>query len=263
MDNQNELVFQAQDGKKESLEKLLFDYGYRQNEPWTMFLGKYLSLLKYGKINLRDKDTRRFLQLYIKDEEIRRKLRYHYQDYRTTIVSQETANYLQEKCSIIPEEDLKQHLVLLFIESVMKFKVVKKDVDFNGYLYNTYRFRVFEYFRVFVFKRDMLLQPLRLISDVDIPEEQKELEPQEAWLDRFYASELDNDRLGIFWINGRCGSLFQELTPFERTVLRDRYFLKKTDGQIAEEYGYHINTIYKRRHAAIEKLKKKKEETLD
>lgn len=258
---QLEWVKKAQLGKKEYLEKLLEAYGYRDSE-WTSFLGKYLDILLYGKINLKDKDTRRFLQLYMKDPLLRSKLNYRYRDYVGELAGQEVATYLQNKVEIIEEEDLKQQLVLIFIESVMRYKQVKKNIGFNGYLYNIFRFRVYELLRVNVFKNETLLKVDYRDEFEDVEDPRAKIQPTEAWLDRFYASELNRDELGIFWINGRCGTPFKRLTTFERTLLRDRYLHKKTDGEIAKEYGYHINTIYNRRHKAIQKLEENIKETL-
>lgn len=249
-------VKEAQNGDQESLNQLLIAYGYRKEE-WTSFLGKYLDIFLYGKVDLQDKDTRRFLQLYIKDKNIRQKLTYHYRDYVGQLAGQEMATYLQNKTSFLEIEDLKQSLVLLFIESVMRFEHVKKQVGFNGYLYNSFRFRVYEYLRQNVFKNETSLKIEHKEEYTDSIDESSSIEPQEEWFDRFYASEVNRDNLGIFWINGRCAEVFQPLTTFERTLLRDRYLLKQTDGEIAKKYGYHINTIYKRRHKAIKKLKEK------
>lgn len=259
--NIDELVFSAQAGNQEDTEILLRLYGWHESEP-THFIGKYYDLLLYGKINLRDKDTRRFLQLYMKEKHLREKLTYHYQDYVGALAAQEAADYLQNKATVLERDELLQELLLLFLETVHAYKKQDKQIDFSGYLYNSYRYKVFHYLRKKVFKFDVLQDAERIdYVDEEIEDPKANIEPQESWFDRFYASDLKRDDLGIFWINGRCGSLFEDLSVFERTVLRDRYFYKQTDGEIAKRYGYHINTIYNRRHRALEKLTNKKRES--
>lgn len=263
MSKHTDLVLLAQEGSNEAMETLLFDYGYRSDTPWTAYLAKYLDIFLYGKINLRDKDTRRFLQLYIKEPDKRNLLRNRYQKYEGVMLAQNVANYLQRKTEHLEEDDLKQELLLAFIECVNRFEVVNQKITFSGYLYNAYRFKVFEILRVNVFKYETLIHPEIKEPLTDIHDERKDIEPKEWWFDRFYAADIERDELGLFWINGRCSELFSSLTTFERLILRDRYFYKKTDGEFAKEYGYHINTIFKNRHLAIQKLEKKKRETLE
>ena len=255
----SEWVEEAQSGNEEANCFLLEKYGYRKEGVPTGYLGKYYRLLVYGRIDLRDKDTRRFLQLYMPDKEDRNKLTRHYQDYRTTLQAQEVANYLQNKVSLFPKEDLLQELVLLFLECVNRYQKKTDTIDFSGYLYNSYRFKVYAFLRKRVFKYEWLHHPELCLLEDDIEDESATIEVQEAWFDRFYAADLKRNDLGIFWINGRCGSLFEPLSVFERMVLRDHDFYGLTDGTIAKRYGYHINTIYKRRHVALEKLKKERE----
>lgn len=262
MSKHTQLVLKAQEGNSQAMDKLLFDYGYRQDAPWEAYLGKYLDLLLYGKISLKDKDTRRFLQLYIKEPTKRNLLKNRYQNYLGIMAGQDVANYLQSKSQIMDTEDLKQELVLSFVQSIQRFEPIKKDITFSGYLYNSYRFRVYEILRVNVFKNEVLIHPDKKREEEDFHDPRQDIEPQEWWFDRFYAAEIDRDDLGIFWLNGRCGELFKPLTTFERMLIRDVYFLGKTDGEFAEEYGYHINTVFKNRHKAINKLIKKKKETL-
>ena len=250
----NELVFKAQSGDGDSTLLLLKEFGYRADGDWELFLGKYFNLLWYGKANLKDKDTRRFLQLYISNKDIREKLVYHYQDYVGQLAGQQAADYLQEKVSCVAKEDLKQALVELFLESVMKYKQTSNKIDFAGYLYNSYRYKVYHYLKKTVFRYDVLQHP-SVESFTETVDPDSLIEPQEWWFDRFYASEIKRDDLGLFWINGRCSALFEPLSVFERMVLRDHYFYRLTDKEIASRYGYHINTIHNRRHRAVTHLK--------
>lgn len=253
-----EWVEEAQNGNEEANGVLLEKYGFRKDGPPIGYLGKYYRLLVYGKIDLRDKDTRRFLQLYIPETAVRKKLTNRFQDYQTTLYAQQTADYLSEKSKLLTRADLQQELVLAFLELVSRY-VPKPHVSFEGYIYNTYRFKVYEVLRKCIFKYEAMHNPELLFLD-EFEDTTAVIEPQEAWFDRFYASELKREDLGIFWINGRCGALFQDLTVFERMIVRDHDFYGYSDEAIAEKYGYHRNTILKARHRAIGKIKKKREQ---
>lgn len=250
----SEWAEEAQNGNQEATCLLLEKYGFRKDSAPVGYLGKYYRLLVYGKIDLRDKDTRRFLQLYIPEVDVRRKLTNRFQDYQTTLYAQQTADYLSEKSKLLPLDDLQQELICAFLELVHRY-TPKPHVSFEGYIYNTYRFKVYEILRKYVFKYEAFHNPELLYLD-EFEDKRSIIKPQEAWFDRFYASELNREELGIFWINGRCGSLFKPLSVFERIVIRDHEFYGLTDGEIAKRYGYHINTVYKTRHRAMQKLKR-------
>ncbi len=251
----DEWVFRAQAGDSEASLYLLESFGWRAEGPFQLFLGKYERLLRFGRIDLRDKDTRRFLQLYASNASLKAKLALHYQDYAASMYAQSLADYLQEKAGTLDPEELRQELALIFLELVQCYRKQKKQVDFSGYLYNVFRFRVYAFLDKRLFRFDGLHHPL-LCPEEEIIDEASEIIVSEAWFDRFYASEMDREELGLFWINGRCGSLFKPLSVFERIVLRDHDFHGLSDKAIAKRYGFHINTIHKTRHRAMQKLKR-------
>lgn len=247
----DELVQLAQNGESAATTELLIRY--------QDYINKFYKLLRYGRIDLKDKDTRRFLQLYMKNKEERDGLINRNQPSRSRHVAYGIATYLQETCETIEKDDLKQDLTTLFIDCIMRYK--KKNRLFVSYIKNYYRYRVEWYLRRH-FKYDWMNHPHKeSIGDEveEVGDEASEISIKDEWFDRFLANALRRDVLDLFWVNGRCGALFQDLTVFERTIIRDRYHLKLTDGDIAEKYGYHINSIWLKRQAAIKKLKEKRE----
>lgn len=231
-------------------------------ERYDGYINTYYGLLRYGRVDLKNKDQRRFLQLYIKDSVLRKGLVNRHQPKESRHEAYRTATYLQRQCEQIDKEDLKQDLKMLFIECVMRYE--HSNRLFISYVKNYYRFRVEWYLRR-VFKYDWLNHPNKNLIGYEVnqlSDDAVDVDVREEWFDRFLANALRRDRLDLFWINGRCSALFKDLTVFERTILRDRYHLKLTDGEIAKQYGYHINSIWKKRQKAIDKLDKKRRESL-
>lgn len=219
---------------------------------YQTYINKFYGLLRFGRVDLKDKDTRRFLQLYIKDPQLRQGLRNRHQPSNSRHEAYKTASYLQFKCQGIPREDLKQELTVLFIDCVMRYKQTNRL--FVSYIKNYYRYRV-QWFLRRVFKYDWLNHPhVCSLNDEELAGDGP-IEIKDEWFDRFLANALKRDTLDFFWVNGRCSDAFKCLTVFERTILRDRYHLNLTDGDIAHQYGYHINSIWKKRQKAINKLK--------
>lgn len=247
-------VKQAQEGDQTQILSLLIDFGYRKKGRWSGLLGKYDKLLWHGRVDFRNKDTRRFLQLYLADASIRRNLTWRYQDYKTTMKTQSMANYIQNNVQRhYAREELRQELVLLFIECLHKYEE-QPHITFGGYLNNVFRYRVYNLLQKTVFKQD----PLSFSDSLN--EDEVSLDLNHLALERLFSPlqhrEFDKDELGFFWINGLCSPIFKELTPFDRTILLSRYEKKETDISIAKRYGYHRNSIYLKRHEAINKIKR-------
>lgn len=253
MNKTDELVLRAQAGNSDATEILLKQFGWREKGSLTGFLGKYEKLLRFGRLDLRDKDSRRFIQLYIKNASLRKGLVNHYQNYASAVAAQKAADYLQDAAKSIPRKDLRQELLLLLLECIESFQKQKEAITFEGYLYNSYRYKVYRYLKKECFRYDWLSYEERVPLE-DSPTESTGLSAKEAWFDRFYASEEKEERLGIFWVSGRCHPDFKSLTRFERMILKDAYADGLSDKAIGQKYGYHLNTIFKARHRAINKL---------
>ncbi len=264
-DDLDNLVLAAQQGDAAAMADLLARFGYREGQEPTHFLGKYYRILRRGSIDLRDRNTRRFLQLYIPDGQIRELLGYNKQNPFVRQSVQQTADYLQEHFERICDEDLRQDLVLLFLRCVMGFKKISDKITFAGYLANTYHYAVFRYYHKQLFADDLTN---RFVCSPLVEDETEDwfarIEPKEYWGDRFYETEAKAGNLGIFWINGRCSDVFKPLSTFQRTLLRDHDFYNLTDREIGEKYGLHINTVFKQRTLAKQALAEsiKKEQIL-
>lgn len=255
----DQLVARYQRGDEEAALSLLHMYGGEDGT--SQFLGKYIKLLKQEAFDLTDKDTRRFLQLYM--VEGREALVNRYQSKEGKAAAAKTAAMLSKGLRHYPEEDLIQDLQMLFLQQAMRYRKQKKQVNFSGYLYNSFRFTVFNYLKKTVFKFDVLNHPfLEQLDEETMGEEGISIQDEWFYEERFFDTE--EEELGLDWVNGgRCNEAFQELTQLERLILKLAYEEKKTDTEIAERLGFHRNTVLKYRHEAkthlaliLERLKK-------
>lgn len=249
----NQLVELAQSGERDAIEALLSKYGWSEDYEFRLFLGKYINTLWYGSINLKNKETRKFLRLYISDPEVNHKMKWPNLDSKSYFVAQQTLNFLQSK---IREHynlrELKHDIVLAFLELLNKYEK-QPSINFSGYIYGTFRFEVYKILQQRIFSYDVLLSD-KFSQEIDIPFEDREL----FKLENDHIKYIDS--LDFFWINGEAGDLFSILSPLERTILRDWYLYKKTDAEIAYSNGYHRNSILNKRHQAVNKLIKYKKE---
>lgn len=255
-ENVDELVLRFQAGDQASGEELLRLFGGHPDFPEPKsFIGKYYSLLRYGKVNFDDRDTRRFIALYIKDPEIRKQLKPHYQ-YREA--KAKAIKVLDEKVvtplSVISDEDLLQDLRFLFLMQAKRFRKKRRKVNFAGYLYNSYRYAVKNYLEIYLKEtepfryRNLLLR----IQDDRLEDEESEI----IVIDRNHQNELMikiDDDLGHNWVRGiTCGEEFKNLTPLQRMIIKLYYDEGLSDRKIADKLSMHINTIFKQRKKAQE-----------
>lgn len=251
----DQLVAQYQRGDEEAAYTLLVMYGGEDGT--SQFLGKYLKLLKREVFDLTDKDTRRFLQLYM--VEGREALVNRHQSKEGKAAAAKTASMLAKGLAQYDEMDLIQDLQMLFLQQAMRYRKQKKHVNFSGYLYNSFRFAVFNYLKKTVFKYDVLNHPyIEQLDEELVGEEGIEIKDEWFYEDRFFDQE--GEELGLDWVNGgRCNEAFENLTQLERLILKLAYEDNKTDTEIAEHLGFHRNTILKYRHEAKQRL----QETLE
>lgn len=247
------LVFLAKDGDEQAKILLLQLFGWRETGPWNSFLGKYFNLLWYGRFDFQNKESKRFISLYIKRPDIRRLLKFSAISYRTVWHTLDMINYLQTSIrkEYDDEEELKQDLVMLFLSSLDRYEKVKK-IRFTGYLMGTFRFTVKDFLVKRVFAFDMSRFKEEHVED-EIPVEDTYYLP-DGPSNRLRELEDKSDTPGIFWINGQCSPLFQSLSIIQRKILVEQFIYKKTALEIAHQLGMHRNTVRNIRERAIAKL---------
>lgn len=255
-DHIDELVHQFQQGDWASGEELLRLFGGHPDFPSPKaFIGKYFSLIRYGKINFDDRDTRRFIALYIKNPETRKKLIpfYQYREVKAEAIKELEENVIKP-LSIISDEDLLQDLRLLLLMLAKRFRKKRRKVNFAGYLYNSYRYALKNYLDKAYLKREEplfdLWRWLLHIQD-DRLEDQESLIVVDDLIDfKGPMIQVDED-LGNNWVRGlTCGEEFKRLNPLQRLILKLHYDEKVTDGNIADRLNMHINTIFRLRKKA-------------
>ena len=252
----DELVLRFQEGDREAGERLLRIFGGHPEDPEpTKFIGKYYLLLRYGRVNFNDRDTRRFLMLFIEDPEIRKKLIpfFQYKDVKARVISK--VECLVKQLEFISDEDLIQDLRVLFLTQVKKYRKRRGKVSFTGYLYNSYRYVVKNHVERLLKPKDPLTHKRKNV--IHFQDDRFEDENSKISVDdRIFWDEiriLEDDELGNNWVRGlTCGEEFGKLNSFQRLILKLHYEDELSDRTIGEKLGMHINTIFKQRKRACQ-----------
>jgi len=250
----DQLVKRYQDGDSEAGLELVQLFGYSESpDTLSKLFKKYYDLLRFGVINFRNKDTRRFLMLFISDEQVRKAMIPFYQYANTKREVRKITQRINDKMQFVSDEEMIQDFAYILLILAKRFEKRSDKIYFCGYVAKSFKFEVFKHYRP-LFK-DVLFSNFTE-ELIDIKDEDSMIEPDENWLRNDLYFQNERDALGLNWISGKTADFpFDHLTPFERTILSLHDDKKYTYEQIGMQMGYHRDTIWtKRKHIKIKLL---------
>lgn len=249
--NIDELVFAYQNGNAEAGEEVLRAYGGHPSEGrLTSFLGKYYKMIRYGKLDFKDKDSREFVGLLIQDTDTRKQLAQSYQYKTTKQMAVRQLGYLVQSMRVVDDEDLMQDLRMLFLQQMKRYK--KKHRNFGAYIYGSYRYAVYNHIENLLKPKDIYTHQSKLVRLAEdcLHDNDADIDVKDSVLARAPMIMMEEE-LGNSWVRGlTCGEEFKDLTPLQRLIIKLNYYDGYTDGKIADMMGIHINTIFRQRKKA-------------
>jgi len=244
----DELVMKYQSGSEEAAEELI-----RQLAPYML---KFFKIIRLGIIDLSDKDSRKFISLFIDDHKIRSKLKAAYQPAEARKEAYQAAQTIQILCTDIPSEDIIHELIVILLTLARRFTKKRSKVNFCGYLCNAYRFELARRIKA------MTTDPLSYRADLNLSYNDQEYLNEENLVEdniQVYVNEplvVIEEELGNSWIRGiTCSERFAKLTPLQRIILKMHYLDGEGDTAIADRLGIHRNTVREQRMKAEEILR--------
>jgi RNA polymerase sigma factor (sigma-70 family) len=246
----DQLVEKYQAGDQDAAEELI-----NQLSPYMI---KFFKIIRLGVIDLNDRDSRRFISLFIDDYGARDKLKKKFQSRDARNEAYQAALMVQSMCSQIPAEDIVQELIVILLTLAKRFIKHRKKVNFCGYLYNGFRFELARRIKI------ITVDPLTHRTDFNVSFDDGEYISDEDLIDENELAfcnepimELEED-LGNSWIRGiTCGDMFEDLTPMQRMILKLYYIDGENDSSIGDKLGIHRTTVKSQRVKAEENLKTK------
>lgn len=225
-------------------------------EIFSNFLSKYVTCLFNGKYNIGDYDIRRFVALFVKDNNTRF---YLVRNKLNTGGIKHVAEVMRGIQYMIQRyndrEDVEQTVQMSFLECCHVYQR-KGSVPFSGFLYSYF-------FYVLKKKVDLLLidqlgrKTFPLITDEDYGDDDVENKmpgftaPPTPGADEFILTE----EIDEFWVLGDTATgPFAELTIQERQLLKWRYVDGQRSSDIAERVTEHSNTTREHFHRIREKI---------
>lgn len=258
----DKLVFAYQAGDKKAIDELMHRFGCHPSyQKPKAFVGKYYRMLRYGKINFSDKDSRKFLTRFMKDPAIRKAMGQWFQYGETKEEAMRALQLASNVLKQVPDEDFQQDLRLLFLERAIRYDKIKKRVAFQGYLYNSYRHAVGNYIAKLM-KEPLLFSHIKRVNNDYVVDKNGFIEIDDS-IFKDTPIIAEDDKLGNSWVRGlTCTEEYRGLTHLQRLILKLYYEDGYTDGELADKMGMHINTVFRHRKRAMEKVKQKRLEMI-
>lgn len=233
------------------------DAGGRLIQAFKPYMSKYIKILCSGLLDLNDLDSRKFISLFIADAAVRRDLARALQPTHVRSEAYKSATLLARLCQPMDKEDIEQELALVLLILAKRYKKKGKK-NFCGYVYNSYRYELQRRLA------DMTKDPIVYRADTNISyhdeenlavssgnELPKDIDSTDTTIRKAFEDELDNS-----WVRGiTCSEVFYKLTQFQRLIIKMHYYDGLSDPKIADKLGMHINTIFRQRRNAINKLR--------
>ena len=239
----DELVTQYQNGDNSVTEEIITTF-----EPYMI---KYIKLFYDGEADMKDKDIRQFMALFVSDAKARKRMK---NPVLTKTVEREinsiTSQFMQ-LFEYIPREDISQELKMILLTMAKRWKKRGPKKYFCGYLYNSYRY---EMYRVI---QKLMKEPLIYKARVNISheyyyEDMVDLTEFELYPEKWYDESTDNE-FSQDWIDGsNCEEVFAKLTPLQRKVLIEYYINGLNTAEISDMLGIGRNTVSNNRKKAVE-----------
>lgn len=202
-------------------------------QAFAPFLDKYERLLKFGSFSIRNKETRRFLSLFMQGQSRYRILRSRW-SIGTILLAQQVADYVSYQARHVL--DIRSELELALLEMAKSYRPMK--AGFAGYLMGAFRYRV-----------------ARAIKNA--AKDPLTHRPGPLALDDAGAAALEQPvkELGLSWVIGQDVEWpFDRLTPLERYVLLQHVQEGESLLSLAHRTGYSRWSLWHKIKRRLESL---------
>lgn len=247
------LVFEYQAGSEKAGLEIIQSFGFDpETNELSKYLNKYFTLLRFGTIRFNDRDTRLFLRQFTSDPQVKAALIPFYQYSHTKKSTRKLVQMINFRMRHITDDELIYDLSLLLLTQARKYKKQGTKTNFCGYLYNSFRYKVYEHYKY-------LFKDLHYSHLIEMLEDYKD-DNSEIVIDEIQKQDLyfqnEKEEIGLNWILGKSATFpFNQLNTFERTLLSLYDHKGMTYEEVGAQMGYHRDTIWNKRKQIKKKLK--------
>jgi DNA-directed RNA polymerase specialized sigma24 family protein len=238
-----ELVLRYQEGDEKAGLQLLTEFGYKEDNEPTHFLGKYYNLIVYESMDFTNRDLKRFVSLF--SPSLHNALKQWYTYKETRIETMKRIHLLSGRIQSLGKEEILQDLSLILLQQAKLYQQKGTKKNFCGYLYNSFRYALYRHWKY-------------LFRDLHYHSSTTSLSKDPLSVDNYFQEDSyfhENEELGFNWIHGYMTSFpFTELSVYERNLLHLNEVKNLSYEQIGDMIGKHRDTIYLHRKKIKNKL---------
>ena len=207
---------------------------------WHKYFMKYVEILCGSKIDIRNRDTKEFLQLFLSTED-----RNPY-----SVVS--IRNYVKTICNNLEPDDIYNQLCMIFMELLNDYQP-QEGINFTRYLTKLFRWSVKSWLM------EMASDPLSgVFTNIEIVEDI--LEHNTGQVQPTANDTIVNDGLGLEldlkWVFQEGEGMFSNLSSYERYLIYLNYKEEMSIRDMAKKFGRSKNTIHTHLKSALDKLRR-------
>lgn len=241
----------------EAAEQIIADYQARKEgaaeklvDTYRGYLLPFLNLLNTGELDLTNKPVRRFLLLFVKDPNVRRKISSWKYSRVGRVEAYKTKAMLQEKFKAFGRDEIYHELICVLLEMANRYER-REQSEFHNYMWSAFHYGAFRNLSAYI------TDPLVWNADKNVDVDERSSESEQVApsyglydLDKESVRTVDDamETINDNWVNGlTCSPLFAELNPFERRILREAYLNDREDHEIADMLMTCRATVNRRR----------------
>lgn len=229
------------------------------------YIVKFFNLVRYGRINMMDRELREFVKLYMTNDYCRRNIhRYKYMP----VVEQEilaVCDRIKKICHTYSDDDLKHEIYMAILIMAKRYKSPDEKPRFHTYIVRAFHYQLRRQLQILT--ADQFAFKMIENEEFDVTRF-SELEGGfvpgiSAWTegklqDRVpsFTIEEEFEDINENWVLGFTNDMdYANLTIMERRILKMYYIDELSDQEIANQLGTCRATINRKRNRSKEALR--------
>lgn len=225
------------------------------------YIVKYFNLVRRGRINLKDRDMREFVKLYMNNEYCRRNIhRYKYMP----VVQQEihtVCDRIRKICDAYSDDDLKHEIYIAMLTMAKRYAPPDDKPRFHTYILRAFHFQLRRQLQV------LTSDPIafKMVNFEKMAEgdyingdgwEMQQSGLSESGKAYAFTIEDEFEEINDNWVLGFTNDMnYADLTIMERRIIKMYYIDEMSDQQIANQLGTCRATINRKRNRSKDSLR--------
>lgn len=218
---------------------------------------KFYNIIRWGKIQIQDRDVREFIKLYMKNEYTRKHI---HQYKRMPVVQQEiysVGESIRQLCVPYEDDELMNEINVALLTMAKRYQSPDGNPRFHSYILTAFHYQLRRQLQTLV--SDPIV--FKMAHNIRFHDDNFETDENGFDMDGFedttptFTIEDNLDSVNENWVLGyTAGEEYRHLSVMERKIIKMYYLDEMSDQDIADTIGTCRATVNRRRNKAVETL---------